>query len=76
MAAVGILLIMGLIAMLEIPSMLRKKWKRELWTFIILMILATGLAVAQTLKIKLPNPLDFIALIYKPISDWMLQLLK
>jgi hypothetical protein len=76
MGILGILVVAGVIALVEVPSLLKKGLKKELWVFGILLLLGTGLSIAQGLQMNIPNPLDGIAAVYKPMSDFLFGLLK
>ncbi|MFB5284506.1 hypothetical protein [Peribacillus sp. Hz7] len=76
MAVAGILLIVAVIIAIDVPPLLRKKLKKELWIFSILLLFGTALSIAQALNIKIPNPIDWITAIYKPLSDMLEKLLK
>lgn len=75
-AVAGILVIVGVIIAIDVPSLLRKKEKKELWVFFILLLIGTSLSIAQALHIKIPNPVDWITVIYQPLSDLIETLLK
>ncbi len=72
----GILLIVIVIVLIEVPSLLKKGLKKELWVFGILLFFGTGLNIAQGLQIDIPNPMDWINVVYKPISDFLFGLLR
>jgi hypothetical protein len=76
MVILGILLVTVMISLIEVPSLLKKGLKKELWVFGILILFGTGLNIAQGLKIDIPNPLDWINVVYKPFSDFVLGLFK
>jgi hypothetical protein len=65
-----------LISAIEIPPLLKKKQKKELIVFSILLLFAVALSIAESLRLPIPNPLDWITAIYKPISDFTYSLLK
>ncbi|MFY0758016.1 hypothetical protein AB1K32_03920 [Metabacillus dongyingensis] len=75
-AVAGILVIVGVIIAIDVPSLLRKKEKKELWVFFILLLIGTSLSIALALHIKIPNPVDWITVIYQPLSDLIESLLK
>lgn len=75
MAIAGILLIAILIIVLEVPPLWKKKQKRELWVYSLLLLFGVGLSIAESLDLNIPNPLDWIAIIYKPLSDLVMSLL-
>ena len=76
LASIGIVMVAVLISIKEVPSLWGKGWKKELWVFSILLLLGTGISIAEALDKDIPNPLDWIAFIYKPFSDFILELLK
>ncbi|WP_199613643.1 hypothetical protein [Paenibacillus alkalitolerans] len=65
-----------IIAIIEVPAMLKKKLKRDLTVFFILLLFGTTTAILQSLHVTLPNPLDWITFVYKPASDAIQYLLK
>ena len=67
--SVGILLVAAVILFIEVPSLLEKKYKKELIVFSILLTVGVGLGVAYSIGIKIPNPVDFLTFIYKPLHD-------
>lgn len=72
----GIIFLAILIAIIEVPGLLKKKLKKELWVFLFLLSIGFGLGLARSMNIEIPSPLNAIIFIYKPISDWIFQLLK
>lgn len=76
LVSIVIVVIALVIIMIEVPSLLKKKQKKELWAFFILLVFATGTSILHVLKINLPNPHDWIAFIYKPLSDMIYSFLK
>lgn len=76
LASAGILIAAVIIMIIEVPSLLKKRQKKELWVFGILLLLGTGLSIAESLQVDIPNPLDGIAIVYKPFSDFLFGLLE
>ncbi|WP_044337190.1 MULTISPECIES: hypothetical protein [Rossellomorea] len=72
----GLIIIAILIFVAEVPSLLRNKDKRELWVFSILFVIGVGLSIARGLKASIPNPMDVLIIVYKPLSDLLMSLLK
>jgi hypothetical protein len=72
----GILIVSTIIIFIEVPSLLKKKMKKELVFFSILLFFGTGLSMAQSFRMKIPNPLDWISAIYKPMSDALFSFLQ
>ncbi|TKH45142.1 hypothetical protein NST83_01735 [Paenibacillus sp. FSL R10-2782] len=67
----GILLVAVAISMLEVPYMRKKRLKKELWLFSILLLLGVGISIAKALSWFIPTPLDWIAAVYRPFSDFL-----
>ncbi|HEK9100989.1 hypothetical protein KFD70_09585 [Bacillus pfraonensis] len=76
MAVAGIFVIVAAIIAIDVPFLLKEKLKGELWLFSILLLLGTSLSVAKALNIKIPNPLDWITAIYKPLYYVIEELLR
>ncbi len=72
----GIVVTASLIVILEVPPLVKAKLKRELWLFSILLLLGTLLSIAKYLQIPIPNPLDMLYVIFKPMSDLLFSFLK
>ncbi|KGM44795.1 hypothetical protein P9D43_11340 [Neobacillus niacini] len=66
---IGILLIAAAILWKEVPPLLEKKDKKELVVFSILLTIGVGLSMALGLGKPIPNPLDFLTFVFKPIHD-------
>ncbi|GED17732.1 hypothetical protein AM501_22015 [Aneurinibacillus migulanus] len=71
-----VLIVTALIIIIEVPSLLRKQLRKELWMFSILLLIGTGLSIAQSLQVDIPNPLDLLTIVYKPINDVVKGVLK
>ncbi|MXQ53689.1 hypothetical protein [Shimazuella alba] len=73
---VGIIFITIGIIWVEVPALLKKKQIKELvcFSFFLISGVVTGLIAAM--QIDLPNPYDWIRVIYSPISDWIDNILQ
>lgn len=65
----GVLAAAGLCAVIEVPSLIGHR--KDLLTFSCLLLLATVLMIAVALNAHVPNPLDGIAAVFRPIGKWM-----
>ncbi|MDI2588908.1 hypothetical protein OR571_17855 [Psychrobacillus sp. NEAU-3TGS] len=65
----GILLVAAVILFIEVPSLLEKKHKKELIVFSILLAIGVGLSIAYSFGSAIPNPIDLLTFIYKPLHD-------
>ncbi len=75
-AITGIIVVTAAIAMFEVPSLWKKKWIKELGVFSILLLFGTGLSIAISLRVNIPNPLEWITFVYKPLSEALFGLLN
>lgn len=67
---------LGIIAM-DVPYLLRQGLTKELWAFSILLAAGVALSVLQFVTHTiLPNPLDAIITVYKPVSRLVFGLLS
>ncbi|MHA6532454.1 hypothetical protein [Paenibacillus sp. BAC0078] len=71
-----IVVIFAVILVVEIPVIAKKDKKRDLWVFCILMFVAFSLGVAKSLRMSIPNPLDLLLVMYKPVSDAVFSLVQ
>ncbi|GAB7388183.1 hypothetical protein BSNK01_20200 [Bacillaceae bacterium] len=74
--AAAILAVSLIIALIEVPPLLKKRRGRELWVFSVLLLFGTGSAIAESLRVNIPNPIDWIIFVYKPISDFITAMLQ
>lgn len=72
----AILVATAVIAILEIPSLKKKRMYKDLVIFCCLLLLGTLLSIAQSLRMKLPNPLDLITFVFQPFSKFLLGILQ
>ena len=79
MAVISIIAVISfdtILCIVEIPKMLQQKLLKELITFSVLLLLGTVITVMKSFDMKVPNPSDFIAWVYSPVSNLMKALLK
>ena len=67
--SLGILLVASVIIIIEVPSLLEKKQKKELIVFSILLFIGVTLSILRAFGINIPNPLDLLTFIFKPMND-------
>jgi hypothetical protein len=75
-AIAGIVVAGTLIVYLDVPYLARKKLFKELFFFSALLSFGVTISILQSLRIRLPNPLDWITVLFKPISDTLFGMLK
>lgn len=69
----GVLLLVALIARFEVPSLLSKGNKKELVVFLLFLSIGAGLGIVQALEKTIPNPLDLLTFILKPLNDTLFR---
>lgn len=72
----GIVVTTAFIVMIEVPPLIKAKLKKELWLFSIMLLLGTLLSIAKFLQLPIPNPLDMLFVIFKPMSDMLFSFFK
>ena len=75
-AIIGILFVAGVITYIDVPSMLQKRMIKESVVFLLLLGIAVILSVLEAIRISLPNPLDWLISIHKPMSDMLFEILE
>ncbi len=72
----GILAVTIGIVLYEVPSLIERGLKRELWVFSILLIFGLTLSISESLNLNIPNPTEWITIIYKPLTDFFIDILE
>lgn len=52
----------------EMRQLKKEKNKKDVWVFSLLMIVATGLMIAEVLGVEIPNPHEGLAAIFEPFG--------
>lgn len=71
-----ILILALLVALYELPPLIKGRMWREIFTFLMLLALGVFLASTQALDIKIPNPVKGIEYIFSPVSEWVDKVLS
>jgi hypothetical protein len=72
----GILLLFVFLSWVEFKTLLKDQGKKEKGVFICFMIFAAGISIGQALQMKIPNPSDWVIIVFTPFSDWLFGFLK
>lgn len=75
-AILGILAVAAAIFIIDAPDLLKRRLTKELWIFSFLLLLGTVLSILLSLNVELPNPLDWLTVIYRPFNDLLDSVLK
>lgn len=66
-----IVMIAVVVAIYELPPLIKNGWWKEVFAFIVLLGLGIFLAIAQALDLDVPNPVDAVEYIFSPVSVWV-----
>ena len=72
MGLVSIILVMAfstILCIVEVPKMRKNKEYRELAAFSIILFCGTLLTILKNLNVEIPNPADFVKVIYAPVEN-------
>lgn len=76
LSSLAIISIAVLITLYELPKMIKKKLKKESVTFCILLAIGTCFPVLMSFGVQIPNPLNWIILFIKPLTNMFGEFLK
>jgi len=68
-AIIGILFIVLVIVYIELPLLKECKLKREICSFVFFLLIGIGVNMVNSLHVKFPNLLDWLAIVYQPVSQ-------
>ncbi|MEH7180004.1 hypothetical protein [Neobacillus vireti] len=75
-AIFGIILIGAIISLYEIPSLVKKKWRREMIVYFLLLSAGMTLAILLSKDVSIPTPLDLLTEIFSPITFYFDRILS
>ncbi|WP_426451442.1 hypothetical protein ACP26L_04860 [Paenibacillus sp. S-38] len=68
LSSTALLLLAAVIAYKEFPRMRRERRYRDLVVFTVMLLTGTLLGILQAARVPLPNPLDWMTAVYRPVS--------
>ncbi|MDF2066945.1 hypothetical protein [Bacillus sp. Cr_A10] len=68
-SSIGILLLATVIVIMEVPSLVQKKLKKELIVFIILLVIGVVSGILYSFDVKKMSPVDLLSYILQPIYN-------
>ena len=74
--SIAILIIGSIIAYVEVPPLLEKGLKREVWSFSLLLLFGVTIYIIKAFDVMIPSPLKIIETIYHPIYTIISSLLE
>ncbi|MDR7236367.1 hypothetical protein J2Y02_000976 [Neobacillus drentensis] len=66
-----ILIITILITLLELPHIMKSKLVKEGVFFLLILSLGTFFSILLALDIHFPNPINWLTIFIKPLSNWL-----
>jgi hypothetical protein len=75
LASFGMVVVALFLAMLEVPSLVQQKLKKDIIVFCLLLTVSTALIILRVLNVPMPNPMDSLMAIFSPLTIWVDQLL-
>lgn len=68
LAVIGVIFVAFAIVFIEYPLLKESKFKKEIYLFLLFIFVGIGLNIINSLHIKFPNLLDWLIIVYKPVS--------
>ncbi|QNK57308.1 hypothetical protein [Paenibacillus sp. PAMC21692] len=59
----------AVLALIEVPRLLKRKWVKEAWAFGVFLLAGLVLGVLVILHVPLPNPIVLQRELYSPVSQ-------
>jgi len=72
----GIIVTAAAIAYAEAPKLAKNRMYKELAIFSVLLAIGLAVSVMNALRVPLPNPLDAIVFLFRPISKLLFGMLS
>jgi hypothetical protein len=66
-----IVLIAIILMLIDVPNIVRKKKRKDLFFFLTILIVGAVLNILNVLHINIPSPVSLLHIVYGPISDWI-----
>jgi hypothetical protein len=76
LAIFGIILVVVIIGLFDVPRLLEKKMWKELTIFLTLLLTGGVCGILQKLQVRIPSPVHWITVVYGPVSDAILHVLQ
>ena len=66
-----LILLFAALAFFEVPGLVKLGRRRELFGFILYLLLAALLTFPQALGVEVPNPMMGIEAVFAPLAEWL-----
>jgi hypothetical protein len=74
--ALIIVVLLTLLSIRELPALRKKKCRREIAVLLCSVVMGDTIAIIGSNGYELPNPIDGILFLFKPVTEAMTQLLS
>ncbi|WP_409344901.1 hypothetical protein [Paenibacillus sp. MBLB4367] len=71
LAVIGVLAAIALLTLFEFPSLVRQKRKKDAAVFAVFMAVAAAFGIAKSLRMPVPNPLEWIRYVFEPVGEYV-----
>lgn len=74
-AIIGILAAAAIICLWELPSLVKKKYWKDLFVFFLFLVPGVTLSILLAKNVVIPTPADWLMKIYSPVTAFFEQIL-
>lgn len=71
-----IILVALIITLIDFPTLKKRKLNREVFLFFALLLIGIGLNIVSSLNLKVPTLIDWLIIVYQPISQLVFRWLS
>lgn len=71
-----IILVALIITLIDFPTLKKRKLNREVFLFFALLLIGVGLNIVSSLNLKVPTLIDWLIIVYQPISQLVFRWLS
>lgn len=64
------------IVLMEVPYLRKNSSQKDLWVFYLMLGIGVAINGAQALQVPLPNPAEWMEIVFTPISSFVFRLLQ
>lgn len=69
--SIGSIVIAAIVFLSESSRMKRQQLSKERWVLLIMLLIAAGFGIALGMKMRIPNPMDWIMIMFKPLRRFL-----
>ncbi|MDF2835716.1 MAG: hypothetical protein K0Q63_1356 [Paenibacillus sp.] len=69
LSVIVVVIAAAVLAWYEIPRLRKRGWIRELWTFLVFLLIGVSLCALYLLHVPIPSPVVWIRAAFEPVSE-------